>query len=302
MSSNLVPGASVRHQRFGVGAVLLDNGPTVVVRFSHGLEECAKEDLECVAGLHEKIRSTVWDRPVEVIQRVQAEAIVSVNNTWGVFSRSLIDLLPHQLWVCRTVNATWPMSWLVADDVGLGKTIEAGMILWPLLSGGIVRRLLVLCPASLVDQWQYRMRTMFDIRLTIYTSEADTHRSDFWATHDQVVASLQRLRNDNAGRLDRLLQAEPWDLLIVDEAHHLNADEQTGATLGYRFVKRLVDEGKTTSRVFFTGTPHRGKDFGFLSLLHLLRPDIFDPRKTYHTPNAILATCYEILQQQKQRH
>jgi SNF2 family DNA or RNA helicase len=60
----------------------------------------------------------------------------------------------------------------VADDVSLGKTIEAGLILLPLISRGDVRRLLILCPASLVEQWQYRMRTMFDIRLTSYTAEA----------------------------------------------------------------------------------------------------------------------------------
>src|SRR5437879_3555194 len=106
---SIIPGndGDVRHPRFGIGTVLMDYGPTVIVRFSHGLEECAKEDLTYVATLPAKIRSDIWDVPLEVIQRVQAEAILSVNDTWGVFSRSLIDLLPHQLWVCRKVNTTW---------------------------------------------------------------------------------------------------------------------------------------------------------------------------------------------------
>ena len=68
------------------------------------------------------------------------------------------------------------------------------------------------------------------------------------------------------------------NLLVVDEAHHLNADEEAGPTLGYRFVQSLIDEKKVSSVVFFTGTPHRGKAFGFLSLLKLLRPDLFNPR------------------------
>jgi SNF2 family DNA or RNA helicase len=96
--------------------------------------------------------------------KAQAAAIRSLNDAWGVFSRSRIDLLPHQLWVCYRALQQWPIRLLIADDVGLGKTIEAGLILWPLLSSGKVRRLLILTPASLVEQWQYRLRTLFDIR------------------------------------------------------------------------------------------------------------------------------------------
>ncbi len=155
-------------------------------------------------------------------------------------------------------------------------------MLWPLLSKGLVKRLLILCPASLVVQWQARLRDMFDIRLAQYVPQADTAKSDFWGTHHQVVASLQTLRADHDGRHVRILDADPWDLLVVDEAHHLNADEEGGPTLGYRFVQSLVDEKKVSSVVFFTGTPHRGKAFGFLSLLKLLRPDLFNPRAPMH--------------------
>jgi superfamily II DNA or RNA helicase len=137
---------------------------------------------------------------------------------------------------------------------------------------------LIVCPASLVIQWQSRLGEMFDIRLAQYVPQADTPRAGFWNTHTQVVASLQTLRIDHQGRHSRLLDAEPWDLLMVDEAHHLNADEESGPTLGYRLVQKLVEEKKVSSVVFFTGTPHRGKAFGFLSLLKLLRPDLFNPR------------------------
>ncbi|MCH7630117.1 MAG: DEAD/DEAH box helicase family protein, partial [Proteobacteria bacterium] len=160
---------------------------------------------------------------------------------------------------------------------GLGKTIEAGLILLPLLSSGRVKRLLILCPASLVDQWQSRLLDMFDIRLNKYITELDTEKSDYWNGHDQVVASLQTLRADQGSRQNRLLAAEPWDMIMVDEAHHLNADEKTGPTLGYQFVSKLMDAHKAESVVFFTGTPHRGKDFGFWSLMNLLRPDLFSP-------------------------
>jgi hypothetical protein len=68
-------------------------------------------------------------------------------------------------------------------------------------------------------------------------------------------------------------------MVIVDEAHHLNADEKGGATLGYALVERMVRENRVQSMVFITGTPHRGKNFGFLALLKLLHPDRFDPQQ-----------------------
>jgi SNF2 family DNA or RNA helicase len=161
----------------------------------------------------------------------------------------------------------------------LGKTIEAGLVFWPLIANGTVRRLLIICPASLVEQWNQRLRTMFDIRVAIYAGDADTERTDFWGTHDKVAASLQTLRVEKKGRHDRLLESDPWDLVVVDEAHHLNSDEKSGPTLGYQFLEKLVGGNRVKSMLFFTGTPHRGKNFGFISLLKLLRPDLFDPKQ-----------------------
>lgn len=174
-----------------------------------------------------------------------------------IFSRSRIKLLPHQLWVCHRVLRQWPAHYLVADDVGLGKTIEAGLILWPLLSKGVVKRLLIICPSSLVEQWQYRLKDMFDIRMARYFPEADTPKADFWNTQKQVVASLQTLRMDRNDRHQRLLEADPWDLLVVDEAHHMNAHEETGATLGYKLAEKLVrtQSGQIDRLFYWHATP-----------------------------------------------
>ena len=188
-------------------------------------------------------------------------------------------LAAHQLWVCKRVLESWPTRWLVADDVGLGKTIEAGLILTPLLSSGRVRRLLILSPASLVEQWQVRLREKFDIRVALYDPAVDREASDFWNTQDWVIGSAHTLRLDKGGRWNRLLDAEPWDLVLVDEAHHMNVDEHEGRTLSYQLVESLQERNKLQSLVLFTGTPHRGKDTGFLSLLKLLRPHDFDPDK-----------------------
>lgn len=279
MSASFNRGDRVRHAKFGIGEVRFDDRETVGVRFEHGLEECTAAQLERLDSFAAALARQDLDLPAEVIARALGDAVRSVNDAWGVFSRSRIALLPHQLWVCRQVNRDRPARWLVADDVGLGKTIEAGLILMPLLSSGEVRRLLVLCPASLVGQWQYRLRTMFDFRLTAYSPDADTPRADFWNTQNQVVASVQTLRADRHGRHKRLEEADPWDMVVVDEAHHLNAAEGTGATLGYTLVEKLSEAGRIRSMVFFSGTPHRGKDYGFLALLKLLRPDLFDTRR-----------------------
>ncbi|MCK4486244.1 MAG: DEAD/DEAH box helicase family protein [Desulfobacterales bacterium] len=269
----------VKHEEFGTGRVEYDKGETVIVRFEHGIEECEKVSLTLILSPMEALELDEWHRPLKVISRAQAEVIRSLNDTWGVFSKSRIALLPHQLWVCKKVLENWPTRWLVADDVGLGKTIEAGLILMPLLSKGIVKRFLILCPASLVEQWQQRLRIMFDIRCAQYVTQADTEKADFWGTHNQVVASMQTIRLDRSGRHDRLFDSEPWDLVMVDEAHHLNADEDTGFTLGYRVVNQLEEKNLIQSMVFFTGTPHRGKNYNFLQLLRILRPETFDPNQ-----------------------
>lgn len=269
---------TVQHPRFGNGTVVVDQGDTVIVRFEHGIEECERQILTIKQSLEEKVLNGHWDNPQETLARGLAFAINSINEHWGLFSLSRIQLLPHQLWVCHRVMRIWPANYLIADDVGLGKTIEAGLILWPLIAKGLVKRVLILCPASLTEQWQERLKDMFDLRFTRYSAELDTPKSGYWNANDQVIASLPTLRKDQNGRHQRMLDAEPWDLLVVDEAHHLNMDEDTGATLGYSFVYKLIERGQFKSRIFFSGTPHRGKNYNFIALLRLLDPEQFNPQ------------------------
>lgn len=277
-SQSFNAGSAIIHAKHGQGEVLFDRGQTTVVRFTHGLEEVRTAELKAVIGLIDAVMVGIASPTAEVILRTQALAIQSVNDAWGVFSRSRISLLPHQLWVCHRALRSWPIRKLVADDVGMGKTIEAGLILWPLLAKGTVRRLLILTPAKLVEQWQERMRQMFDIRLSMYRPEVDTPKADFWSTHNMVVASLPTMRANSNGRHERLLDAPDWDMVLVDEAHHLYADEGGNKTLALQLMEKLQSNGKILSCVLFTGTPHRGKDFGFWSLMGLLDKQ-FSPKR-----------------------
>lgn len=273
----LAAGVPVSHPRHGNGRVVVDMGATAVVRFGGNVEQVLTSEIVEIPSLYSALRVGSDVDPIDAVIRAQALAIRSVNDQWGVFSRSRVQLLPHQLWVCRKVTQEWPFRWLVADDVGLGKTIECGLVLMPLIASGRVRRVLILAPAKLVPQWQFRLKDMFDIRLQRYVTEADTARGDFWATASMVTASFHTLRDDRRGARQRLLNADSWDLVIVDEAHHLSVDERAGETLAYSLVSDLQERGKINSLLFFTGTPHRGKDYGFFGLMHLVRPDLFDP-------------------------
>lgn len=267
---------TVRHARHGDGRVVADIGETVVVRFGAEIQQVEAEELTRVRALSDALTARELDNPLQVLTRAQALAIQSANDQWGVFSRSRVTLLPHQLWVCREVTRTWPARWLVADDVGLGKTIEAGLILEPLIASGRVRRVLVLTPARLAPQWRLRLKTMFDIRLQEYAADRDRGPLTFWDTASQVVASFHTLRQERARK--RLLAAEPWDMVMVDEAHHFQSREKD-TTLTYDLLRELQDADRIQSLVLFTGTPHRGKDYGFLGLMQLVRPDLFDPER-----------------------
>jgi superfamily II DNA or RNA helicase len=284
----LPPGCPVNHPGFGRGVIEYSKGETTLVRFSNRIEECLTSELTLLRSAADDFIEGQLGPASQLVLRLLGETIRSVNDAWGVFSPSRIDLYPHQLWVCRKVTEKWPARWVVADDVGLGKTIEAGLILWRLFHLGLIRRLLILCPASLVQQWQERLFTMFDIRTAQYNPEQDTSQLDFWKLNPHVIASFHTLREGREGRHERMLQTDPWDLIIVDEAHHLNFDEAAGMTLAHRLIKKLQDAEQLQSLIFFTGTPHRGKHFGFLALMSLVRPDLFDPRKPIEHQLALL--------------
>lgn len=268
----------VRHAVHGIGTVLAALDDAVLVRFESRIESCRPQDLKAVVGVRDAIARGDFAPLGETLPHLQGLCIKSVNDQWGVFARSRIDLLPHQLWVCRQARLREPCRLMIADDVGLGKTIEAGLILSSMFAAKRLRRLLILVPASLVAQWQNRMFEMFDVRAQVYSRELDTPKGKFWEMCDCVVASLDTLKMDNKGRKERFFSAKTWDLVVVDEAHHLNNEKKDGATQGYALLKEMEEQRKFRDLLMFTGTPHKGKDFSFLSLMKLLAPDEFDPR------------------------
>lgn len=176
------------------------------------------------------------------------------------------------------------ISLLLADDVGLGKTIEAGLILTELLLRRRIRRVLILCPASLRTQWQEEMKQKFSIDFDPVDRE-ETHRlrrsmgmdANPWRTYSRIVASYYYLRQPdvledflafcrNSGNQAQL----PWDLLIVDEAHNLSPAPFGEDSDLSKMLERIAPYFE--HKIFLTATPHNGHTRSFTGLLERLDP------------------------------
>src|SRR6266566_1301376 len=137
---------------------------------------------------------------------------------------SLVDPLPHQITaVYEEMLTRQPLRFLLADDPGAGKTIMAGLFVKELLIRGDLRRCLIVCPGSLVEQWQDELDQRFHVDFTLVTRETvESSRSgNPFAEHNLVIARLDHLaRNED---VQAKLEQTDWDLIVVDEAHKMSA-------------------------------------------------------------------------------
>ncbi|MFO8045799.1 MAG: RNA polymerase-associated protein RapA [Halomonas sp.] len=181
-----------------------------------------------------------------------------------------IDLIPHQLYIADEVSRRHAPRVLLADEVGLGKTIEAGLILHRLLLTGRAERALILVPASLCHQWLVELLRRFALEVTLLDeqqSQAHGDANPFEA--GQIMLASQDWLFANPHRQAQAL-ACTWDLLIVDEAHHLDwSEEQVGP--GYACVARLA--GESEGVLLLTATPEQMGLASHFARLRLLDPD-----------------------------
>ena len=209
----------------------------------------------------------------------------------GVWN-SAIQVHAYQLEPVLKALAMPRVSLLLADGVGLGKTIQAGLVLEELLLRRRIRRILVLCPAMLQRQWQYELRRKFNLDFRVIDSDStfklrrelgiDTNP---WKAFPRIITSMDYLRMPDV--LQQFLQASgagadaetngnrttahaPWDLLIVDEVHHFAPQSGNRASQRTRMLReiRFLFE----HRIFASATPHNGKTVCFTGVLELLDP------------------------------
>ena len=220
------------------------------------------------------------------------------NETSGGFLSALasgVIPLPHQLHVLNRAMETNNVRYILADEVGLGKTIEAGMIIKELKSRGLVQRVLVVCPTGLVTQWASEMQEKFHEKFhVILPSDYDTIRritdaDDVYGQYDQVISPMdsikpiekhagwteERVEKYNEERIYSIINSG-WDLIIIDEAHRVagSSGEVARYKLGY-----LLSQA-SPYLLLLSATPHNGKTEPFLRLVRLLDEEAFPNSKS----------------------
>jgi superfamily II DNA or RNA helicase len=176
-----------------------------------------------------------------------------------------------------------PVRLLIADDVGVGKTIEAAMIARELLDRGIAKRIAVLTPAHLCDQWQRELREKFAIESVLIQPsqiarlERERARQDvsIYRYYPNLVASIDFVKSERGAHHDAFLRDAP-DLIIVDEAHIAARPRGSGGRIEHQRYELLRELAKDSSRhlILVTATPHSGIEESFRSLLGLLDADL----------------------------
>lgn len=214
-------------------------------------------------------RNDQFEFRVECLRR-RAEA--RAHPGWGVLG-ARIDLVPHQLQVAEAAAARRPPRLLLADEVGLGKTIEACLVTAQALASGRARRVLVLVPESLVNQWFVELLRRFNLAFAIYDEERceslelTEPKANPFEDEQCVIASVDWLASHEK-RARQAMEAG-WDLLLVDEAHHLVWTPEFSSP-GYALVEAL--SLRTPGLLLLTATPEQLGLGGHFARLRLLDP------------------------------
>lgn len=234
----------------------------------------------------------------ELVFKAMAARIRNEVNTQKILApfESNIIPLPHQILALEKVMSGTYLRFLLADEVGMGKTIETGLVLKELKLRGIVKRTLIIVPLSAMQQWRNELKQHFNENFHIYDSEyistltrtftkleAD-NEINIWSQHNQLIVSMdalkpietrqgwsrERVEEYNRHRIQNVLDAD-FDLLIIDECHKVGGSN----TLVGRFQMSQILCNAIPNVLLLSATPHRGKSDHFRRILGLLDADAF---------------------------
>lgn len=277
------PGERVRHAELGEGVIIAPpiNGVAKVF-FPSGEQQVPLSGLTSALGRSETIVRNAAGEKLRALRAwlcYQAHVLPLMDNV-STLTSAKIDLLPHQVVLTHRVATATPRRFLVADEVGLGKTIETALIIRELVSRGELKRALMVVPAGLVNNWHRELNEVFHLNFEVFGSEGDVtdRKSNAFVKHNFLIASIDTLKVKS--RMARLKAAPPWDLIVFDEAHHLTAYRQNG--MSGKLVKtqnfKLAEMLKEHSRdmLLLSATPHQGDHFRFWMLIQLLNPTLFN--------------------------
>jgi len=296
--SNFAPGVKVEHQDLGEGVILAlePSGFARVFFRDLGERQVAVSALrdakswisQVIAGL----KPATPDSLLKLRLAVEAEELPLIEGS-ATLTSAKIDLLPHQLVLVDRIARTQPRRFLVADEVGLGKTIETALILRELASRGELQRALMIVPAGLVENWRRELNDVFNLDFEVFGSEGDItdRKTNAFAKHNRIIASVDTLKRPT--RIRRLLEAPPWDLVVFDEAHHLSvyrSGNRARKTENYKLAEAIRPHCRDL--LLLSATPHQGDHFRFWRLVHLLDPKLFQDERDMldnrHRLNAVV--------------
>ena len=241
-------------------------------------------------SLEEQISEGDLDPPSQFLLKYWAQLFHSYYTSYQIkcITNSRLTLMPHQINVAHRLSEEFFPRIILADEVGLGKTIEAGIYIKEMMARNLAERVLIIVPATLVRQWHFEMQNKFNITFTIYDGKKVKeiqkkgnykqdmiYKNPFF--HDNLIlCSLQFARNP---KYANFLSQISWDIVVFDEAHHLRrylVNAKTGnyrETLNYRLAKKI--SRNCESLLLLSATPLQLHSFELFSLLELIRPEAF---------------------------
>ncbi|MFT4520483.1 MAG: ATP-dependent helicase HepA [Halioglobus sp.] len=262
-----------------VTEVLEQNGLLVYVGIDHHDNQQTVSELELDAFVQlttpqQRLLNGHFDKNAEFALRVATlnhSDKMQRSKVRGLLG-SRTSLLPHQVYIANEVGQRHAPRVLLADEVGLGKTIEAGMIIQQQLLTGRASRILVLVPPSLMHQWLIEMLRRFNLHFSLFDAERLIEMPDGnpFEAEQLVLCSLDLFLTQP--EIQEQALAAKWDLVTVDEAHHLHWSED-GAGDDYLFVEKLAQQ--TAGLLLLTATPEQIGQASHFARLRLLDPSRF---------------------------
>ena len=293
----LQPGQRVRHADLGEGVIVSPSSNGFVrVFFPSGEQQVPVTAVITALGRSEQIVQHVAageQRNRRAWLSYQAYALPLLDSAAALTS-ARIDLLPHQVVLTHRIGTASPRRYLIADEVGLGKTIETALILRELASRGELKRALMIVPAGLVNNWHRELNEVFNLDFEVFGSQGDVtdRRSNAFARHDRLIASIDTLKR--RPRLKRLQEAPAWDLVVIDEAHHLTAYRSGGKvkrTENYKLAE--VIRNHCRDLLLLSATPHQGDHYRFWMIINLLNSTLFkSPEDMVHNRHRLNSVVF----------
>ncbi|HXM48012.1 MAG TPA: helicase-related protein [Pyrinomonadaceae bacterium] len=280
---DLVRSTNDLYKSYGVGYIQKIRGEQAKVEFNPSVfmqppyrsenKILHLKELERVDSPLDRAARGEWDEPWRFELKMAAARFLT-GNKGGQLSNARTEILPHQIFAAHRVVSSPKRRFLLADEVGLGKTIEAGMVWQALAQRGQARRTLILTPAGLTLQWQEEMQDKFGAYFEIFKRDFQAVNPRIWDLKATAIASIDTLKRPEHKRA--LLENRKWDLIIFDEAHRLSAVNYGGAktdkTQNYRLAEEIRHKHYCEAMLLLTATPHQGEEnhSRFKNLLLLL--------------------------------